>query len=345
MRVAAGSEAPPDWDAYVRDQAAASIYLRSGWTLLARQVFGHEIYFLVARDESGAVRGVLPLVRQKSLAFGDFMTSLPFFNYGGAVADTPEILVQLMEFARALAQERGCSYLELRDVERHPVQWLLRTDKVSMVLKLPPDTGAFAKQLGSKLRSQIKRADREGATVRRGAAELLDDFYEVFCRTMRDLGTPVYPRRFFSAILSAFPQECLLVIVYRGAVPAAGGFLVCARGRAEIPWAACRNDAKPAGFNMKLYYEAIAAVIERQCVEFDFGRSSRDSGTYRFKAQWGAEPVQLHWHRWEAKARADAQDRPAGPGRVMQLAIRIWSRLPLRIANRLGPWISGGLPW
>src|SRR6185437_2580204 len=119
--------------------------------------------------------------------------------------------------------------------------------------------------LGSKLRSQAKRADRENPVVKQGGVELLSDFYAVFCRTMRDLGTPVYSQRFFKAILEKFAAQCVLVVVYRGEVPAAGAFLILANGRAEIPWAACRDDAKQAGFNMKLYWEVLRIVIERGC--------------------------------------------------------------------------------
>ncbi len=336
-----------DWDAFVRSRPAATLYLLSGWALLVREVFGHEAYFVEARGAGGELVGVLPLVLQKSLLFGGFLTSLPFFNYGGALADTGEIVQLLMEHARSLAQRLRCSYLEFRDVDLRPGDWGVRTDKVTLLLQLPPDMAALSKKLGSKLRSQVKRADRESPSVRVGGAELLADFYGIFCRTMRDLGTPVYPRRFLAAILERFPQHCVLVIIDRAGQPAAGAFLIIDRDRAEIPWAACREDAKPAGFNMKLYWEVLHAVIERGCSQFDFGRSTVDSGTYRFKRQWGAEPVQLHWHRWERSA-APSQPhtpRPASEGKVMRYATAVWKRLPLGMANTLGPLVSPSLPW
>ena len=150
---------------------------------------------------------------------------------------------------------------------RNRVNWQVRMDKVSLVLSsLPADFARrLSKQLGSKLRSQVKRVERESPTVRIGGAELLGDFYGLFCRNLRDLGTPVYPRRFFAKILERFPGECLLVVVDRAGQLAAGAFLVIDAGRAEIPWAACREDAKPAGFNMKLYWEVLRTVVERNC--------------------------------------------------------------------------------
>ena len=335
-----------EWDDFVRARPAASIYLLSGWSLVAREVFGHQAFFLEARTATGMLCGVLPVVRQKSLLFGDFLTSMPFFNSGGALADTPEVTLALMEEAHSLAQRLGCRYLEFRDTEPRPGRWRVRTDKVTLLLDLPSSFDALSKQLGSKLRSQVKRVERETPSVCVGGVELLDDFYGLFCRTMRDLGTPVYPKRFFAGILRRFAAECLLVVVYRAGEPAACGFLVLANGRAEIPWAACREDAKPAGFNMKLYWEVLRTAVDRGCRQFDFGRSTVDSGTYRFKLQWGAKPQQLYWHRWERGATASAEPpRPAADSGLMKRATAIWKRLPLGVANTLGPIVSPSLPW
>jgi serine/alanine adding enzyme len=345
MSLATRGDPGAGWDEFVRARPQASIYLLSGWALLAREVFGHQAFFLEARVPTGDLAGVLPLVRQKSLLFGDFLTSMPFFNYGGALADTPELTQALMEHACGLARELGCRYIEFRDASQRPGAWQVRRDKVSLILDLPGDFTTLSKQLGSKLRSQVKRAERESPSVRTGGAELLEDFYDLFCRNLRDLGTPVYPRRFFEKILERFPRECLLVVVDRGGQPAAGAFLVINAGRAEIPWAACREDAKPAGFNMKLYWEVLRTVIEHKCTQFDFGRSTVDSGTYRFKLQWGATPMQLYWHRWDPSASTAEAAQPAAESRLMRCATTVWKRLPLGVANALGPIVSPGLPW
>jgi hypothetical protein len=153
----------------------------------------------------------------------------------------------------------------------------------------------------------------------------------------------VYARRFFATILERFASQCLLVVIERGGEPGAAAFLIIDRARAEIPWAACREDMKPLGFNMKLYWEVLRAVVEKGCTSFDFGRSTVDAGTYRFKKQWGAEPMQLYWHRWERSASAQAESGSPGKGR--QIVTAAWRKLPLGVANTIGPWISPGLPW
>jgi len=332
-----------DWDAFVLGFPAASSYFQSGWTLLARDVFRHRVFFIEARGADGRLSGVLPVVQQRGL-LGNFATSIPFFNYGGALASDPAVRTALMTRARELAQQLGCAYLELRDVHPQANGWRVRTDKVSMILQLPATKEELSKRLGSKLRSQVKRSEREAATVRTGGVELLDDFYRVFAANMRDLGTPVYPKRFFRAILERFPALTRILVIDHQGKAAAAAFLVMDRDRAEIPWASCLAEAKPLGFNMKLYWEVLTFVISRGCTSFDFGRSTLDSGTYKFKKQWGAEPLQLHWYRW------DRNPVPEGAGGMkedglMKRATAIWQRLPLPVANFLGPLVSPGLPW
>jgi len=338
-------EAPAsDWDPFVMGLPDSSIYHLSGWTEIAREVFGHRALFVEARDSAGTLTGVLPVIRQRSWLLGNFATSLAFFNYGGALAIDPLVAQQLMTRASEEAKALGCRYLEFRDVQPRAGEWTRRTDKVTLRLQLPDTVEALSKRLGSKLRSQVKRAQREGVQCRTGTLALLDDFHAVFAENMRDLGTPVYPKRFFEAILKRFEQHCRLVIIESQGEPWAAAFLVFWRGCAEVPWASCRAKAKPLGANMRLYWELLFHAIGRGCTSFDFGRSTVDSGTYRFKQQWGAQPVPLYWYRWERHARGQEIAEGRG-GKATQLATAIWQRLPLRITNTVGPLISGALPW
>jgi len=155
----------------------------------------------------------------------------------------------------------------------------------------------------------------------------------------------VYPVRFFRSILERFADDTGLVIIDLKGEPAAGGFLVFDRDSTEIPWACCRGDAKPLGVNMKLYWEVLQHVCELKCTSFDFGRSTINAGTYNFKKQWGAQPLQLYWHRWERSPSARrAGDEESARG-LMYYATQVWRRLPLPVANTLGPWVSPNLPW
>lgn len=330
------------WDRFVEAQERASLYHLSRWRTVIAEAFGHTLEALGAWSGDGRLLGLLPLVRLRSRLFGDYQVSLPYFNYGGAVAVSAEIEEALMRHAGEAAAARGCSHVEFRDSQVRP-GWPARTDKVAMELSLPDDPELLWKAFGGKLRAQIRRPFKEnGMTVARGGEELLDEFYLVFARNMRDLGTPVYPRRLFAAILATFPERARIVVVRHRGRPVAAAFLIDYRRRMEIPWASSVRDYNRFGVVMALYWEALQLAIERGNQVFDFGRSSVDAGTYRFKKQWGAQPRQLYWHYWLAAGRELPRLSPDNP--KYRLAIRAWQRLPLPLANRLGPLIVKHLP-
>ena len=338
---------PEGWDGYVAAHAHASAYHASRWPLAVAGLFGQAAHFVAARRPDGSLAGVLPLVAQRSLIFGHRLTSLPYFNYGGALADTTTIHAALLDQARTLARDTGAGHLEIREVAPPPVDWPARRDKATLLLDLPTSVEALGRALGSKLRSQVKRAQREQPAARTGGPELVPDFYRVFAEVMRDLGTPVYPRRFFETLFERCGDQCRVLLLDLGGSPVAGAFLVSHRGTLEIPWAATLSAMKSKSINMALYWEVLRHAVETGHTCFDFGRSTVDSGPYRFKLQWGARPVPLHWATWSSSG---AQEFAAGAdpdtgGRSRRLLTGTWSRLPLAVANRLGPLVSPSLPW
>jgi serine/alanine adding enzyme len=332
-----------DWSDFVAAHPAATLYHTLDWIGAAHESFGCRTFYLEARAPGGQLAGVLPLVRQHSLAFGDRLTSLPYCNYGGPLVARNGVAEALMAEAVSLAEKLGVSIVEIRDREPRDAVWATRADKVTFDLGLPSSPEALNKSLGSKLRSQIRRVERERAAVRVGGGELLRDFYRVFAENMRDVGTPVYPLRFFEVIARRLADQLGIVIVDLDSAPAAAGLLFFFRDTVEIPWAACTLPAKARSANMRLYWECLRVGIARGAKTFDFGRCTVDTGTYRFKEQWGGEPRRLYWHRWSrGQPRGDGVGGDAGR---MQLASQAWKRLPLWAANRLGPLISPGLPW
>jgi len=329
------------WNAYVSSHPAASIYHRAEWRELIRQTFGHECLYYLARDRDRRVVGVLPLVHLRSRLFGNFMVSMPYFNYGGAIADHPNFERQLMQAANTHADNSGIQHIEYRDSlprEGLPV----RSKKVCMLLPLPEHHEVLWEGFSSKLRAQIKRPQHEHPEILQGGLEHLDDFYTVFARNMRDLGTPVYGKVFFSNILKTFPRESTIVSVRLDGKPVAAAFLIGHGERLEIPWASTIQEVNRLSVNMLLYWEVLKLGIDRHYRVFDFGRSSRDSGTFRFKRQWGAQPQPLYWHYWLRGGGKLPELNPDNP--KYALAINTWKRLPLFVANRLGPAVVKYLP-
>lgn len=330
-----------EWDRFVDGQTQASTYHRYAWRHVVRSSFKHDTHYLVARDARG-ICGVLPLVRLKSLPFGDFIVSLPYFNYGGVLANHAAAANALLDAAADLGAELGVSHVELRHRSDEFQRLPSRTDKVSMLLQLPATTGELDKRLPSKLRSQARRPLREGATCVFGRVELLEDFYAVFAENMRDLGTPVYAKSFFGSILRTFPQDTTIAIVHLHGKPVAAAFLLQYRDSVEIPWASSLQRVNQLGVNMYLYWNVLHWAVERGAGLFDFGRSTLDSGTFKFKRQWGAEPLQLHWNYWLPNAGELPRINPDNP--KYRFAVAAWQKLPLPLANWLGPHIVRNLP-
>lgn len=329
------------WDAYVDGHPRASLYHRYGWRAVIAASFGHQSFYWVAKDNHGGIVGVLPLIRLKSRLFGDFGVSMPYFNYGGPLADNDGIATQLLRHAATQVEALGLSHLEIRSLHQLD-PWPARTDKVSMLLPLPDSPEQLDRQLGAKVRAQIKRARQENPEVAIGGIELLDEFYRVFAINMRDLGTPVYGRAFFRNILNAWPERSHLVVVRLAGKPVAAAFLLGDREVMEIPWASTLRSVNTLNINMLLYWEVLAFTIARGYRCFDFGRSSRDAGTFRFKKQWGAQPVPHYWHYWLPAGQPLPELNPNSP--KFQIAIRCWRLLPVAVTRMLGPSIVQYLP-
>ncbi len=330
------------WDDYVNAHPDGLNYHRFGWRRVIVESFGHAAPYLMARDSVGNTKGILPLIHLKSRLFGSILVSVPFVNYGGLLTDSHEASVALLEKAIQLRERLGASHIELRHLRDMSQGLASRMHKVTMLLPLEADTDTQWCQFNAKLRNQVRKAQKSGLTARWGGVELLDDFYEIFVRNMRDLGTPVYSRRLFEQVLTIFPDCSRIIGVYLDGRVVAAGLASWFRSTLEIPWASSNKDFKALCPNNLLYWEAIRHAIEQGFTTFDFGRSTPGEGTFRFKEQWGARPHSLHW-QYALKNGAVLPDiSPHNP--KYELAISIWQRLPLWVTRILGPAIVRNIP-
>jgi FemAB-related protein (PEP-CTERM system-associated) len=330
------------WNAYTESSAASEIYHLYDWRDIFESVFRNDTHYLIARDADGSVRGLLPLVHLNSRLFGSFLVSMPCYNYCGILADTSEVAKLLSQAAADLAEEIGADHVELRHRDQVELDLPFRDDKVSMQLELPEDVDDLWASFSSKLRAQIRRPMKEGAVCVAGGAELVDDFYEVFSRNMRDLGTPVFPKDLFQRMCKQFPAATRIFVVKLENRNVAAGITLGYRESLEIPSASSLREFNRYSVNMLLYWSVLKHAVEHGYDRFDFGRSARDSGPFRFKAQWGAKPQPLHWHYCLLSDQELPRLNPDNP--KFHLATRLWRRLPLVVANRLGPRIVRHLP-
>jgi FemAB-related protein (PEP-CTERM system-associated) len=271
------------------------------------------------------------------------MVSLPYFNYGGVCADNGEARDQLLKEAIGIAGEEKSEHIELRHTEELDIGLPVKTSKVCMKLGLPEKSEDLWKSFSSKLRSQIRRPEKEGMQTRVGKEEELSTFYDVFSKNMRDLGTPVYSKKFFSNVLTRFPETSWICSVYtKDAKPVASGFLVSFKDRLEVPWASSLREYNSYSPNMLLYWNILKFACEKGYKLFDFGRSTIGEGTFKFKEQWGSKPLQLYWHYWLKKGGPLPELNPNNP--KYRLAIRTWQKLPVTLTKLIGPIIVKNLP-
>ncbi len=317
---------------------------RPEWLTVLADGLGHEPYAVRAVVPSGTAVGWLLLARVRHPLFGHALVSLPYVSSAGPQAEDAVVQGQLLDEAVRLAEELDVDHVQIRMESplEHEAFTAVRRDKVMMRRALPPSVEELWKELKPKVRNQVRKGERSQLTVHWGRDELLADFYRVFARNMRDLGTPVYPRRLFAAMLRHFGDRCEICVV-RGpeGTPYAAAILVHGDGSTEVPSASSLREYNSTCANMLMYWHLLKRTIERGQRQFEFGRSTVDSGPYRFKKQWGAQPTQLYWY-YHVRRGDPTAVRPDSEHYAWK--VRMWQKLPLWLANTLGPWLARGIP-
>ena len=344
MRIESVDEPGAEWDAFVTSCPGATLWHAAAWARVMREAYGLEPEYLAARDASGELSGVLPLVHFRALGGRREIVSLPFLDGGGILARGSETVAALRDAALARCRETGARALELRQgtaLGELPTGSPL--DRVDLVLRLEADEEAQWKALRAKVRNQTRKATREGLTTSVGSSPAeLDAFYQPFGVNMRDLGSPVHARRLFESASRCF-GESLRFVVTRLGEGSVGGLVAIRFGdTVSVPWASTLRSERRRCPNNLIYWEALRWAIAIGAQEFDFGRSSRGSGSFRFKRGWGAEERSLAWVRLDPSGRA----LPGGSGEaggLLRALSSAWTRLPVGVANAIGPRVRGRL--
>lgn len=330
------------WIALRKECAATSPSVRSEWLGILEQGLGHTPYCIEALKADTAV-GILPLCFLHTQLFGKFLVGMPYLNVGGVIAQDAPVATKLIDQAVQLADELDVRYLELR----HEMRWqhaslnYESSQKVHMRLELPTTEDELWSSFKPKVRNQIRKAEQNELTVAWGGRELLREFYDVFAINMRDLGTPVFGRRLFAAILARLGRDAEICIVRQGEAPRAAGLLIFGQELVEVPSASSLRQYNHLNANMLLYWNLLRRSIERGQRVFDFGRTTIGSNTHRFKVQWGAEPHAAVW-QYYVRQGSVGDMRPDNP--KLQRRIAMWQRLPVWLTRLAGPHIVRGIP-
>ena len=310
------------WDDYVIAHPEATCYHLTAWKRAVERAYGHRSCYFIAESESADPRlrkivGVLPLFHLRNFLFGNQLVSLPFCDYGGILADDENVVSALVQKSTDLSRNLNDATVEFRNTQSI---WSDRLDtsshKVRMVLELNGNSDNLWKNFSGKLRSQIRKPEKEGLICKIGRVELLDDFYKVFAFNMRDLGSPVHSKMLVKAVLEEFGESSKLQVVYKGNIPVAAGLIICFKDTVFVPWASTVREFNPLSPNMMLYWNFLKYAADNEFLKFDFGRSSPEEGTYKFKAAMGrhAEPTLLAIP--VVKNGQHAPARPIGQGEI-----------------------------
>ncbi|MCU7904533.1 MAG: FemAB family PEP-CTERM system-associated protein [Candidatus Thiodiazotropha sp. (ex Epidulcina cf. delphinae)] len=332
------------WDEFIINRAESSPYLLFCWKKALEKAYGHQTYYLLALENKKMV-GALPLALIKIPFLGSSLVSLPFCDYGGVVSGESRVRDLLLDEAVRLGNELNANRVEIRSTYKYnhledgayPVNII--TDKVSMILPLSDDSQKTWDGFKSKLRSQIRKAERNDLTFLWGGKTEIDEFYRVWAINMRDLGSPAHSKKWFNSIINGYGDSVKIALVrdnhgdtIASAIILLTDHIVC------IPWASTIRKYNKLSPNMLLYWNILKYCSDHGYNSFDFGRCSPQGGTFKFKEQWGATKQELFWH--EISLNNGHYEKSSGINyRKRAFVERIWSHLPVAFTNFVGPVI------
>lgn len=337
----------PAWDRFVRALPEATFFHLSPWAEVIRRSFGHKTHYVFA-ERDGAVAGVLPLARMRHPLFGDSLSSTPFCVYGGAVAADEEARAALEAHAVALRERLGAPVLEFRRRDAPDPGWTERDEPLYFTFRKPiaPMTGDDAKDQAANI-PRKQRAEVRAAANKHGLTSVsnsdADALHRVYAESVRNLGSPVFPRRYFRALVEAFPGEHDVTTVLSRDGRAVSSVLNFHFREEVLPYyGGGTREARACSANEFMYWEVMRrAARERGAAVFDFGRSKIGTGAFKYKTNWGFQPQRLNYCYRLAPGARIPENNPNNP--KYRLFIALWKRLPVPVANALGPPLVRGL--
>jgi FemAB-related protein (PEP-CTERM system-associated) len=327
------------WDEFVDHCPDATFFHRIGWKAVLEGCFGHKTHYLLA-ERSARIVGVLPLAEVKSFLFGHSLSSLPFCAYGGAASTDAGVVAALHRAARELGERIGVEHLELRDRTPREPDWPRQDLYVTFRREILPDVEANMTAIPRKQRAMVRKGIKAGLTSQLDNSA--DRFFALYADNVHRHGTPPLPKRYFDILLRTFPAESeILTVTDSRGKPVSSVFSFYFRDEVLPCYAGDDIGAREVAGNDFKYWELMRRACERGVRVFDYGRSKRGTGPFDFKKNWGFEPTPLAYEYWLYRRDSIPENNPLNP--KYRAFIALWRRLPIPVANFLGPHLVKSL--
>lgn len=326
------------WDEFVNCCSEATFFHRAGWKNVIERAFGHRACFLYA-EAGGQMEGVLPLAEVKSLLFGHTLVSLPFCVYGGIAAKSERARHALDTAARALAARLHVDHLEYRCLTPQHPDWVQKDLYVTFRKEIDSDVERNLLAIPRKQRAMVRKGIKAGLTGE--IDDGVERFFGAYSASVHRLGTPVFARRYFRILKEVFGSDCEVLTVTREGRPVASVLSFYFRNAVLPYYGGGTDEAREVAANDFMYWDLMRRACERGIKTFDYGRSKRGTGSFDFKKNWGFEPQPLHYEYLLVKGKRVPEHNPLNP--KYSLFIKLWQRLPLPVANLIGPHIVKSL--
>lgn len=337
-----------EWNNFTSQHPQVSPYHHFAWKKTIEKAYGHQCFYLIAENTDREIVGVLPTVAITPPFISGTLCALPFCDLGSCLAIDKTIEQHLINKARDMALQSKLSTFEYRTSQKPPadddiIKHLTKAHKVRMLLALPETSDILLSSFKAKLRSQIKKAEKNGLVAELGQSDkLIDEFYDVFSHNMKDLGSPTHSKKWFTEIKNNYKHDMVISIIRYESQAIAAGIVLFKGPIAAIPWASTKRKFNRLAPNMLLYWSLLKYSTDNGYKIFDFGRSSYEEGTYKFKKQWGAKPLLLKWQGFHNTGQEDIPENNTNminKSKARALIETAWKKLPLTLTIAIGPKI------
>ncbi len=332
------SEDADKWDDFVFTCSDATFFHRAGWKAVIERAFGHKTWFLYAKSE-GRIQGVLPLAEVDSYLFGHALSALPFCVYGGIAAVNNAAREALDHAAQELAAQLQVDYLEYRNLEVFHPEWPSKDLYVTFRKEIDPDIEKNMQAIPRKQRAMVRKGIKAG--LQSIVDQDIERFFLAYAASVHRLGTPVFSKNYFSLLKEIFSDDCEVMTITKDERTISSVMSFYFRNEVLPYYGGGINEARDLAANDFMYWELMRRSCEKGIKIFDFGRSKRNTGSYHFKKNWGFEPQQLYYEYQLVNAKMIPDHNPLNP--KYQFFIKAWQKLPLPLANLIGPHIVKNL--